>query len=113
MQELLTLAPGDKKRRFRVDIVAGERIAIETGRKHNGISVSWQEYKKMVSFFRPKGFFPLGNQVDSVKEDGLGEYFQNVLKKGPRYASHFAAVMVYLKDAKVVHDRPITLRIIG
>jgi len=112
MQELLTLAPGDKKRRFRADIVAGERIAIETGRKHNGVSVSWQEYKKMVGFFRPKGFFPIGNQLDSLKEGGLGEYFQDVLKKSPRYASHYAAVMVYLKDAKVVHDRPITLRII-
>jgi hypothetical protein len=113
MQELLTLAPGDKKRRFKAEIIAGERIRIETGRKHNGVSLSWQEYKKMVSFFRQKGFFPLGNQIDSVKEDGLGEYFRDVLKKSPRYASHFAAIMVYLRDAKVVHDRPITLRIIG
>jgi hypothetical protein len=113
MQELLTLAPGDKKRRFRVEIVAGDRILIETGRKHNGVSVSWQDYKKMVSFFRPKGFFLLGNRIDSLKEGGLGEYFTDVLKKSPRYASHYAAVMVYLRDAKVVHDRPITLRIIG
>lgn len=112
MQELLTLAPGDKKRRFKADIVAGERIRIETGRKHTGFSVSWQEYQKMVAFFRPKGFFPLGNRLDSLKEGGLGEYFLVVLKKSPRYASHFAAVMVYLKDAKVVHERPITLRII-
>jgi len=112
MQELLTLAPGDKKKRFRVDIVAGEHILIETGRKHNGVSVSWQDYKKMIGFFRQKGFFPIGNQIESLKEGGLGEYFQDVLKKSPRYASHFAAVMVYLKDAKVVHDRPITLRII-
>jgi hypothetical protein len=112
MQELLTLAPGDKKRRFRVEIIAGERIRIETGRKNNGVSVSWQDYKRMIYFFRPKGFFLLGNQIDSVKEDGLGEYFRDVLKKSPKYASHFAAVMVYLRDAKVVHDRPITLRII-
>jgi hypothetical protein len=48
-----------------------------------------------------------------LKEGGLGEYFQDVLKKSPRYASHYAAIMVYLRDAKVVHDRPITLRIIG
>jgi hypothetical protein len=112
MQELLTLAQGDKKKHFKADIVAGERILIETGRKHNGVSVSWQEYKKMISFFRPKGFFPLGSQMDSVKEGGLGEYFQEVLKKSPRYASHYAAVMVYLKDAKVVKERPLTLRII-
>ncbi|MFZ2456094.1 MAG: hypothetical protein WAX07_06430 [Candidatus Altiarchaeia archaeon] len=112
MQELLTLAPGDKKRRFKADIVAGECIRIETGRKHNGASISWQEYKRMVAFFRPKGFFPLGSRIDSLKEGGMGEYFQDVLKKSPRYASHYAAVMVYLKDAKVVHDRPLTLRII-
>jgi hypothetical protein len=112
MQELLTLAQGDRKRRFNADIAAGERIRIETGRKHNGVCVSWQEYKRMVAFFRPKGFFLLGNRIDSVREGGLGEYFRDVLKKSPKYASHFAAIMVYLRDAKVVHDRPITLRII-
>ena len=113
MQELVTLAPGERKRRFRVEIIAGERITIDTGRKHNKASISWAEYKKMVAFFRPKGFFPLGSHADPPKEGSMGEYFQKVLKKSPRYASHYAAIMVYLRDAKVVHERSIALRIIG
>lgn len=112
MQELLTLAPGDRKKRFRVEILAGEWIRIETGRKGNGIKMSWQDYKKMIAFFRCRGFFPLGNGVDDVRPGGLGEYFRDRLKKGSRYASHFAAVMVYIRDAKVVREHPITLRII-
>lgn len=113
MQELLTLSTGERKRRFRAEIVAGERISIETGRKHNRASITWAEYKRMVAFFRPRGFFPLGSHADPPKEGSMGEYFQKVLKKSPRYASHYAAIMVYLRDAKVVHERPITLRIIG
>jgi len=112
MQDLLTLAPGNRKRRFRAEISAGERIRIETGHKGSGVTVSWSDYKRMVSFFRGRGFFLLGNRIDDVKAGGLGEYFRDRLKKSPRYASHFAAIMVHLKDAKVVRDRPLTLRII-
>lgn len=112
MQELLTLASGERKRRFKADIIAGEHIKVETGRKHNGVSITWLEYKKMVSFFRDKGFFPMGSQTGSVKKGSLGEYFKDVLKKSPRYACHYAAIMIYLRDAKVVNQRPIALRII-
>jgi hypothetical protein len=112
MQDLLTLAPGVRKRRFRAEISAGERIRIETGHKGSGVTVSWSDYKRMVSFFRAKGFFLLGNRIDEVRSGSLGEYFKYRLKKSPKYASHFAAIMVYLKDAKVVGEKPLTLRII-
>ena len=112
MHEFLTLAAGARKRRFRADIRAGEYILVETGRRGGRMRLSWSDYKKMIAFFRNKGFFPLGNGTGGVKAGGLGEYFQSQLKKSPRYASHFAALMVHLKDAKVVSVRPIALRIL-
>jgi hypothetical protein len=112
MRDLCTLGPHGKRKGFRFDILAGEWIRVETGRKGHGITVSWPDYKRMVSFFRGRGLFLLGNQVDKVKAGSLGEYFLVHLKKSPRYASHYAAVMVYLKDAKVVREHPLTLRIV-
>jgi hypothetical protein len=112
MEDLLTLSQGGRKRRFRADIRAGEYIKVETGRKGNGTSLAWSDYKKMIGLFRGRGFFPLGNGIDALKPGGLGEYFAVSLKKSPRYASHYAAVMVYLKDAKVVRENPLTLRIL-
>ncbi len=112
MRDLCTLGPHGKRKGFGFDILAGEWIRVETGRKGHGIAVSWSDYKRMVSFFRGRGLFLLGNRADKVKSGSLGEYFSVHLKKSPRYASHYAAVMVYLKDAKVVKEHPLTLRIV-
>jgi len=44
--------------------------------------------------FSNREWFPLGNKIDEVKPGGLGEYFKNVLKTSPKFASHFASVLV-------------------
>jgi hypothetical protein len=44
--------------------------------------------------FSKAGWFLLGNQIDAVKPNSLGEYFKKILKKSPKFASHFAAIFV-------------------
>ena len=47
-----------------------------------------------LNHFKDKGSFPLGNSIDNVKPDGLGEYFLNTLKKSPKFASHVTSILV-------------------
>lgn len=52
------------------------------------------QIERCLSHFRSKGWFLLGNAVDNVKAGSMGEYFRETLKTSPKFASHFASIMV-------------------
>jgi hypothetical protein len=89
-----TLGVGKKARPFWA-YISEEGIKVLTGPKgKTDLYLTNQAIESCLMHFRTAGWFPLGNQIDAVKPNGLGEYFQNIFKKGPKFASHFAAILV-------------------
>ncbi len=92
---LETLAKGNRKKSFRADI--GEKyIKIYTGTKNSSERFANDLIEDCLNYFAHKDWFILGNAIDGVKPGGLGDYFKNTLKMSPKYASHFASLMVGL-----------------
>lgn len=94
MEELWTLGSGKRKRKFKADFRSGDFLTIKTGKLSYGMKLSRSDYGDMIEYFRGREEFRLGNQIDNVYKGGLGEYFQKELKKSPKYASHFARILV-------------------
>jgi len=58
------------------------------------VYLSNMEIEMCLKHFADKGWFLLGNSVDNITPGGLGDYFYKELKQSPKFASHFAALMV-------------------
>ena len=57
------------------------------------VHFTFNDVGKILNRFQNKGWFVLGNQVDNVKDGGLGDFIKSNLKKSPKYASHVAAYL--------------------
>lgn len=69
-------------------------ITFFTGReRRTKVHLSNAEIESCLAHFEKMSWFPLGNTIDALKPNGLGEYFKKVLRKSPKFASHFAAVL--------------------
>ncbi|MFH0809703.1 MAG: hypothetical protein V2A77_04455 [Pseudomonadota bacterium] len=69
-------------------------IELVTGRKGTPCFIETAEAEACIGHFRQRGWFALGNNMTAVQPNGLGEYFQQSMGKSPKFASHFAALMV-------------------
>lgn len=89
-----TLGYGRKARRFWAHINE-EGITVFTGAEgQTPLFLSVHNIESCLAHFRVAGWFLLGNTIDDVKPNSLGEYFRGVLKASPKFASHFAAILV-------------------
>lgn len=89
-----TLAKGKKSKVF-WGSVEENGIRIFTGPSgETECFLDHSEVDRMLQYFSDKGWFLLGNNVDNVKSASMGEYFQNILHKSPKFASHYAAILV-------------------
>ena len=89
-----TLGKGRKAKKFWVDS-SEKGIRVRTGPQGKTcLCLEHLKINECIEHFRKRDWFPLGNKIDEVKENGLGEYFLENLKKSPKFASHFAAVLV-------------------
>ncbi|HQC54884.1 MAG TPA: hypothetical protein PKX91_04075 [Clostridia bacterium] len=94
MEKMYTLARGGRARVFGYE----ERqtgVVFYTGKEFSSIyGVSNEDLNKITEHFQGKGWFILGNQVDDVKPNGLGEYFEIGLGIPAKLASHVGAYLV-------------------
>lgn len=89
-----TLGYGQKARKFYA-LEQNDYIYIFTGENYTTPQqLHGREIERCIEHFSGTGWFPLGNSIDYVKEGSLGEYFKCKLKVSPKFASHFAAVLV-------------------
>lgn len=89
-----TLGFGGKAKGFGAHIDE-DGIRVLTGPEgRTPLYLSNRDMESCLSHFAAVGWFPLGNQIDKVKENGLGEYFLKVLGVSPKFASHFASILV-------------------
>ena len=96
---LETLAKGNRKKSFRAEI-GEDYIDIHTGAKNSSARFTKVLIEDCLDYFSDNDWFILGNAIDGVKPGGLGDYFKNTLKMSPKYASHFASLMVELGRLK-------------
>jgi len=101
MDKLYTLAKGARAREFGyIKDLTG--LTVYTGKDLSTIFyIADSNIESMLTYFESKGWFVLGNQIDDVKPNGLGDYFKSVLKVSPKYASHIAAYLV--KESKLTY----------
>ena len=89
-----TLGVGNKATRFWA-YISEEGTTVLTGPEgKTRLHLTNQDIESCLTHFRTVGWFPLGNTIDAVKPNGLGEYFKNTLNESPKFASHFAAILV-------------------
>jgi len=89
-----TLGVGKNAKTFWADVTE-EGIAVFTGREgESTLFLSNREIDECLAHFKERGWFLLANTVDNLAPGGLGEYFKFTLKKGAKFASHFAAILV-------------------
>lgn len=94
MEKMYTLARGGRARLFGYNENNIE-LQILTGQDFESkFYISHKEIAELLEYFKTKGWFILGNQIDNVKPNGLGDYFKTILKVSPKYASHIAAYLV-------------------
>lgn len=109
-----TLGSGKKSKPFWA-YMENNGIKILTGQKRKTeLFLSNQNIESCLKHFSTIDWFPLGNTIDNIKPNGLGEYFKNTLKKSPKFASHYAAILVHQgrlkkRDGK----RNVELKVIG
>ncbi len=88
-----TLGKGKGAKLFRAD-VGDKGIAIYCGDAFSAKCwLTHAEIIDMLKHFENRDWFPLGNCIDNVKPGGLGEYFKDILKKSPKFASHYASIL--------------------
>lgn len=103
MKELCTLAKGGRSRIFGYDETADKVVFFTGSNLDSTYNISSKAIEELLIFFREKGWFMLGNQVDNIKPNGLGDYFKSVLGDSPKYASHLASYLVN-KDKLMFRD---------
>jgi hypothetical protein len=90
----VTLGMGNKAKKFWGDI-SEDGIVLWTGSKGKTVfRLNAVELESCLAYFTGHEWFPLGNRVDAVERGGLGEYFQDILRQSPLFASHVAAILV-------------------
>ncbi len=94
-KQMKTLSKGKRKREFSA-IIGEDYIDIFTGALNSSARFTKTLIEDCLVSFSDKDWFLLGNVIDAVKPGGLGDYFKNTLKMSPKYASHFASLMVEL-----------------
>ena len=89
-----TLGAGKKSKNFFVQI-GEDGIRVLTGQKREtDLYLTNQQIESFLNHFSTNGWFLLGNNIADLKDDSLGEYFKNTLKRSAKFASHFAAILV-------------------
>ena len=96
MENIYTLARGGRARLFGFKEET-DGITICTGKNFCTVEFFTNgELEEILNHFQGKGWFPLNNDQTGkdLKENGLGAFFKDTLKKVPKYASHIAAYLV-------------------
>jgi len=107
----MTLGIGEKAKPFKAKI-SEEDITVLTGSEGKTcLSLSNQAIESCLRHFSKTGWFLLGNQIDAVKSNSLGEYFKKILKKSPKFASHFAAILVDQGRLKCRYGTPLCVNV--
>lgn len=111
-RELRTLSNGARSRVFEWrdegDLLAVRMPSNVTKRlARSGLDLCLQH-------FANRGWFQLGASMTDPTPEGLGDYFRTHLRASPRYASHFAAILVHLKLLEARQEgTAIVLRVTG
>lgn len=89
-----TLGAGRKAKQFWAFIDENGLYILTGPEGRTQFLINHKQIEKCLSHFSGIGWFPLGNAVDNLKAGGLGEYFRDIFKTSPKFASHFASMMV-------------------
>ncbi|MCL2751975.1 MAG: hypothetical protein FWE62_04370 [Firmicutes bacterium] len=102
MEKMYTLARGGRARKFGYEEKPTE-VVFHTGKDFSSsYSFTNNDLNGIVEYFKDKGWFILGNQVDNVKPDGMGAYFESIFGLSlVKLASHAAAYLV--KQGKLLY----------
>ncbi len=93
-QTAATLGKGDKGKPFSWrSSEDGIEVAYDRGSRQ---SLTSAQIEQLLSHFGDR-WFPLGANMTDPPAGGLGHYLLETLRISPRYASHFAAVLVIQK----------------
>lgn len=94
MHKIYTLARDGRARLFGYNETESE-VEIFTGKDFlSKFIIRNKLIAELLEFFRGKEWFFLGNQVNNIKPNGLGDYFKSILGASPKYSSHVAAYLV-------------------
>jgi len=102
MNKMYTLSKDARAREFGY-LEEDEGLMIFTGSNlETEFYISDNDIEQMLFYFSNKDWFVLGNQIDDVKPNGLGDYFKSELRASPKFASHVAAYLV--RAGKLFHQ---------
>lgn len=102
MEKMYTLARGGRAREFGYEEKPAE-VIFYTGKEFSSsFYFTNEDLKGILEHFKNRGWFILGNQVDNVKPNGLGAYFENAFGLSfVKLASHVGAYLV--KKGKLLY----------
>lgn len=89
-----TLGYGNRAKPFWASIDENGIIVFTGPEGKTALYLKHKVVEQCLEHFRGRGWFPMGNNVTSITPGGLGEYFREKLLKSPKFASHFAAMLV-------------------
>jgi len=94
MNKMFTLSRGGRAKEFGYE-KSDLELKIYTGADFSTeYTICESDIEDILMHFKDKGWFILGNQVDNIKPNGLGDYFKTELEASPKFASHIAAYLM-------------------
>lgn len=102
MEKMYTLARGGRARLFGYDEKSTEVIFYTGKELSSAFYFTNKDIEGILEYFKGKGWFILGNQVDNVKPNGMGAYFESAFGLSfVKLASHVGAYLV--KKGKLLY----------